>query len=64
MAVKSDSFFLVGGPFGLDEKSKERADLALKLSSFVLNQEVALITIFEQIFRGFSIIYNHPYHNE
>ena len=56
--------FIVGGPFGLPETVKERANMLLRLSDFVFNQEVALSVLAEQIFRGFTIINNHPYHNE
>lgn len=55
---------IVGGPFGADQEVKARANLTISLSSFVMNQEVALITIFEQIYRAYTIIHNHPYHNE
>lgn len=55
---------IVGGPFGADEAVKERANLTVSLSSFVMNQEVALITMFEQVFRAFTIINNLPYHND
>lgn len=55
---------IVGGPFGLPAEVKERANLSLSLSSFVMNQEVALLVAAEQLFRGFTILNNHPYHNE
>ena len=55
---------IIGGPFGAEEDVKERADLTITLSSFVMNQEVALVTLFEQVFRAFTIINNHPYHND
>ncbi len=57
-------FFLVGGPFGLPEEVKKRANLTLTLSPFVMNQEVALAVLMEQIFRAYTIIHNHPYNNE
>ncbi len=55
---------VVGGPFGLPDAVKERADQILLLSPFVLNQEVALTVLLEQVFRAYTIINNHPYHNE
>ncbi len=54
----------VGGPFGLPDVVKERANRALLLSPFVMNQEVALTVILEQVFRAYTILNNHPYHNE
>ena len=56
--------FYIGGPFGLSDKVKKRANQSICLSSFVMNQEVALTVLMEQIFRAYTIINNHPYHNE
>lgn len=56
--------FFVGGPFGLAEDVLQRADLKLQLSRLVMNQEVALTVLMEQIFRAYTIIHNHPYHND
>ena len=56
--------FYIGGPFGLPEEVLSRANLKLTLSPFVLNQEIALTVLMEQIFRAYTIINNHPYHNE
>ncbi len=57
-------FILIGGPFGLPEDVKERSEKTILLSPFVMSQEVALTVLFEQIFRAYTIINNHPYHNE
>ncbi len=56
--------FAVGGPFGLPDSVKERANRVILLSPFVVNQEVALTVILEQVFRAYTILNNHPYHNE
>ncbi len=56
--------FVVGGPFGVSDAIRERANFQMILSPFVLNQEVALTVLFEQIFRAYTIIHNHPYHND
>lgn len=56
--------FFIGGPFGLPDSLKERANLSICLSPFVMNQEVALTVLMEQVFRAYTIINNHPYHNE
>ena len=61
---KQKSYFIVGGPFGLPDAVKQRADLSISLSPFVMNQEVALLVAVEQIFRAFTILNNHPYHND
>jgi 23S rRNA (pseudouridine1915-N3)-methyltransferase len=56
--------FIVGGPFGFNEDIKKLAHHKIRLSHFVLNQEVALVVLAEQIFRALTILKNHPYHNE
>ncbi len=56
--------FFVGGPFGLPNQVLDRADLKVQLSSLVMNQEVALVVLMEQIFRAYTILHNHPYHND
>lgn len=57
-------FILLGGPFGFTDAIRERADQIVLLSPFVMNQEVALTVLFEQLFRAYTIINNHPYHND
>lgn len=56
--------FLIGGPYGLSEKIKDRANLKIRLSDFTYNSEVAIVVLAEQIYRIFSLISGHPYHNE
>ena len=56
-------YILLGGPFGIPEEVKKKGDKIILLSPFVMNQEVALVVLFEQIFRAYTIINNHPYHN-
>lgn len=60
----SKMIFLVGGPYGLGDKVKQRADLTVRLSDFTYNSEVAIVVLAEQVYRIFSFIAGHPYHNE
>ena len=43
--------FAIGGPFGHGAAVKERADAKIKLSSMVMNHQVARIVLLEQIYR-------------
>ncbi len=61
---KKKIYFFIGGPFGLPDEIKAKAQLQINLSSLVFNQELALVVLFEQIFRAMTLINNHPYHNE
>ncbi len=56
--------FLIGGPYGVSDKIKNRANLKVKLSEFTLNSKVATIVLSEQVYRLFSLIAGHPYHNQ
>ena len=56
--------FVVGGPFGLDDTVRDRADLTLSLSSLTFNHHVAKVVALEQIYRGLAIWRNLPYHND
>ncbi|XP_068641340.1 putative RNA methyltransferase At5g10620 [Aristolochia californica] len=43
--------FCIGGPYGHGPKLRERADVSIKLSSMVLNHQVALVVLMEQLYR-------------
>ena len=58
---KNISFFL-GGPEGLEDFVKQKADFVLSLSNFTLQHDIARIVLLEQIFRGFNILKGTPYH--
>nr|CAB3485695.1 unnamed protein product [Digitaria exilis] len=44
--------FCIGGPHGLGVQVRERADATIRLSSLVLNHQVALIVLVEQLYRS------------
>jgi len=54
--------FVIGGSEGLSEKIKKRADFALSLSPMTFAHQMARLLLLEQIYRGFKIINNEPYH--
>lgn len=60
---KKQVYFLIGGPYGVSEEIKSRANLKINLSPFTLNHLVAQVVLLEQIYRGFTILKNLPYHN-
>lgn len=55
--------FAIGGPYGHDATVRERAHDVVGLSSLVLNHEVARVVLYEQIYRGLSILAGAPYHH-
>ncbi|MFN4196659.1 MAG: 23S rRNA (pseudouridine(1915)-N(3))-methyltransferase RlmH [Caldimicrobium sp.] len=61
---KKEVVFIIGGPEGLAEDLKKRANFLLKLSDFTLNHEITLLVLVEAIFRALSLMKGHPYHRE
>jgi 23S rRNA (pseudouridine1915-N3)-methyltransferase len=55
--------FLLGGPFGHHGDTRRAADRVLTLSPMVLNHQVARVLLLEQIYRGFTLLRNIPYHH-
>jgi len=54
--------FAIGGAEGLSEEVKNQADLKMSMSSMTFPHQVARFMLIEQIYRGFRIINNEPYH--
>ncbi|XVF35760.1 hypothetical protein REPUB_Repub18cG0173800 [Reevesia pubescens] len=43
--------FCIGGPYGHGQQIRERANISIKLSSMVLNHQIALVVLVEQLYR-------------
>jgi 23S rRNA (pseudouridine1915-N3)-methyltransferase len=56
--------FLIGGPYGLSNEIKQRANLKISLSLLTFNSEIAIVVLMEQVYRIYSVIVGHPYHND
>ncbi|KAK8449576.1 hypothetical protein SEVIR_7G241100v4 [Setaria viridis] len=55
--------FCIGGPYGLGLQVRKRADATIRLSSLVLNHQVALVVLMEQLYRAWTIIKGQKYHH-
>ena len=55
--------FAIGGPFGHGAAARARADDAIRLSSCVLNHQVARLVLAEQLYRAWTILRGEPYHH-
>jgi len=55
--------FAIGGPFGHGTAVRARADAQVKLSSMVMNHQVARIVLLEQVYRAWTILRGEPYHH-
>ncbi|MCK5825858.1 MAG: 23S rRNA (pseudouridine(1915)-N(3))-methyltransferase RlmH [Desulfuromusa sp.] len=58
-----DWCLVIGGPYGLDDDVRTRADLTLSLSKMTFTHQMARILLLEQLYRSCTIIKNEPYHN-
>lgn len=54
--------FFIGGAYGFEKDFLKKADKVISLSQLTMSHKVAKVVLLEQIYRGFSILSNHPYH--
>lgn len=62
VAGVSHMAFVVGGSLGLAECVLERADYALSFSKMTFPHQLMRVVLLEQIYRGYRIMANEPYH--
>ncbi len=55
---------VVGGALGLAESVRQKADAVWALSSLVMAGGIARVVLLEGLYRAFTVVENHPYHNE
>jgi 23S rRNA (pseudouridine1915-N3)-methyltransferase len=53
---------LVGGPDGLSDECRARADYRWSLSPLTLPHGLVRVVVAEQIYRAMSLLAGHPYH--
>ncbi|MDO9265738.1 MAG: 23S rRNA (pseudouridine(1915)-N(3))-methyltransferase RlmH [Sulfurimonas sp.] len=54
--------FFIGGAYGFEESFLKRGDSVISLGNITMSHKIAKAVLLEQIYRGFSILSNHPYH--
>jgi len=54
--------FVLGGPDGVTDALRERADVCIAFGAITLPHELARLLLLEQIYRGYCILGGHPYH--
>ncbi len=64
LASGRDTTLLVGGPEGLDEACRARADQAWSLSALTLPHPLVRVLLAEQLYRAWSLTVGHPYHRD
>jgi len=56
--------FVVAGAYGASDSLKSRADKSLSLSKMTYSHQLIRLVFEEQLYRAFSILNKHPYHND
>lgn len=59
-----DLSFVIGGPDGVPDACRKRADFIWSLSSLTLPHGLARVLFAEQMYRAWSLQMGHPYHRE
>ena len=59
-----DLCFVIGGPDGVSDNCRQRADFTLSLSRLTLPHGLARVLLTEQLYRAHSLQTGHPYHRE
>ncbi len=55
---------VVGGPYGFSEAVYEKAIDKVSLSKMTFSHQMVRLFIVEQLYRGYTILKNEPYHHE
>jgi 23S rRNA (pseudouridine1915-N3)-methyltransferase len=53
---------LIGGPDGLSDACRERANESWSLSPLTLPHALVRVVVAEQLYRAMSLLAGHPYH--
>jgi len=59
---QGDLVFVIGGSYGLSEAVYQRANHQISFSKMTFPHQMMRLILIEQIYRGFMIMKNHPYH--
>ncbi len=55
--------FVIGGPYGFSDTIYKRANGKLGLSKMTFSHQMVRLFFMEQMYRGFTILRNEPYHH-
>lgn len=55
---------VIGGPYGFSDVVYKKANGKLSLSKMTFSHQMIRLFIIEQIYRGYTILKNEPYHHE
>ena len=55
--------FVIGGPYGFSQEVYQRANEKIALSKMTFSHQMIRLFFIEQLYRGFTILRNEPYHH-
>ena len=64
LSGKKRLVFVVGGAYGFSEDIYARGNEKLSLSKMTFSHQMVRLFFVEQIYRGYTILNNEPYHHE
>ncbi len=56
--------FVIGGPYGFSEEVYAKAQGKISLSEMTFSHQMVRLFVIEQLYRGFTILKNEPYHHQ
>ena len=56
--------FVIGGPYGFSPEVYQKAQGKISLSQMTFSHQMVRLFFIEQLYRGFTIIRNEPYHHQ
>ena len=56
--------FVIGGPYGFSDVVYQKAQAKVSLSVMTFSHQMVRLFFIEQLYRGFTILRNEPYHHQ
>ncbi len=56
--------FVIGGPYGFSDELYKKAKGKISLSEMTFSHQMVRLFVIEQMYRGFTILKNEPYHHQ
>ena len=56
--------FVIGGPYGFSDLVYQKSQGKISLSLMTFSHQMVRLFIIEQLYRGFTILKNEPYHHQ
>lgn len=55
--------YVIGGPYGFSEEAYQKSQGKISLSHMTFSHQMIRLFFIEQLYRGFTILRNEPYHH-